>query len=169
PDRVKAQAPPDAAVVVAGVPTQVRVSPAKDAEYALGTGPRKPVPADGMIHLELTAEIEIHVFSLSRCCQEQSKTVRPGADLTIVMPYLPGRVLPLCRENPLAEVRISGVSSASVSANLGEPFAVPIGDSTDETKTVVVEFLGDRIDPTSIKVTVAAGTTREVPCIVAGR
>jgi hypothetical protein len=142
------------------------VSPAKDAEYALATGPRKPVPADGMIRLELTAEVEIHVFSLSRCCQEESKLLRPGADLTIVMPYLPGRVLPLCKENPFAEVRISGVSSASISANLGDTFAVPIGDSTDETKTVVVEFLGDRVDATPIKVTVAAGKTREVPCVV---
>jgi len=85
------------------------------------------------------------------------------------MPYLPGRVVPLCREHPFTEVRISGVSSASVSANLGDPFSVPIGDSTDETKTVVVEFLGDRIDPTPIKVTVAAGKTREVPCVVVAR
>jgi hypothetical protein len=161
-------APPDAAVVVAGVATQVRVSPAKDAEYALGNGPRKPVPDDGVVRVELVAETEIHVYSVSRCCQEESKLVRPGADITIVMPYLPGRVLPLCRDNPLAEVRISGVSSASVSANLGDTFAVPIGDSTDETKTVVVEFLGDRIDPTPIKVTVAAGKTKEVPCVVAG-
>jgi tRNA A-37 threonylcarbamoyl transferase component Bud32 len=165
----KIQAPPDAAVIVPGVPTQVRVSPAKDAEYALGNGPRKPVPADGMVRLELSAEIEIHVFSLSRCCQEDSKLVRPGADLTIVMPYLPGRVVPLCREHPLTEVRISGISSASVSANLGDPFSVPIGDSTDETKTVVVEFLGDRIDPTPIKVTVAAGKTSEVACVVVAR
>jgi serine/threonine-protein kinase len=168
PGPSKSQMPPDAAVVVAGVPTQVRVSPAKDAEYALADGPRKPVPADGMIRLELTAEVEIHVFSLSRCCQEESKLLRPGADLTIVMPYLPGRVRPLCKENPVAEVRISGVSSASISANLGDTFAVPIGDSTDETKTVVVEFLGDRIDPTPIKVTVAAGKIREVPCVVVG-
>jgi serine/threonine protein kinase len=168
PGPVRTQAPPDATVVV-GVATQVRVSPAKDAEYALGSGPRKPVPADGMIRLELSAEAEIHVFSLSRCCQEESKLVRPGADITIVMPYLPGRVLPLCRDNPLAEVRISGLGSVSVSANLGDPFAVPIGDSTDETKTVVVEFLGDRIDPTPIKVTVAAGKTREVACVVVAR
>jgi hypothetical protein len=80
------------------------------------------------------------------------------------MPYLPGRVTPLCRENPLTEVRISGVSSASVSANLGDPFSVPIGDSTDETKTVAVEFLGERVDPDPIKVTVEAGKTREVKC-----
>src|SRR5262245_61148309 len=47
-------APLDAAVVAAvGVPTQIRVSPAKDAEYALGKGPRRPVPDDGMIRLDL--------------------------------------------------------------------------------------------------------------------
>jgi tRNA A-37 threonylcarbamoyl transferase component Bud32 len=154
-------APPDAAVVIAGVATQVRVSPAKDAEYALGRGPRKPVPDDGIVRLELVAETEIHVFSVSRCCQEESKLVRPGADITIVMPYLPGRVLPSCLDNPMAEVRISGVS-----ANLGDTFAVPIGDSTDETKTVEVEFLGDRVDPTPIKVTVAAGKIKEVKCVI---
>jgi serine/threonine-protein kinase len=153
---------PDAAVAIAGVATQIRVSPAKDAEYALGAGQRKPVPDDGMIHLELVADTEIHVFSLTKCCQEESKVVRPGADVTIVMPYLPGRVLPSCSDNVTAEVRIAGVS-----ANLGRTFAIPIGESTDETKTVTVEFLGDHVDPTPIKVTVEAGKTREVKCLVA--
>jgi serine/threonine-protein kinase len=160
---VAPRAPLDAAVTIASaVATQIRVSPAKDAEYALGAGLRKPVPDDGMIHLELATETEVHVFSLTKCCQEESKMVRPGADVTIVMPYLPGRVLPSCSENVTAEVRIAGVS-----ANLGRTFAIPIGDSTDETKTVTVEFLGDHVDPTPIKVTVQAGKTREVKCLVA--
>jgi F0F1-type ATP synthase beta subunit len=85
--------------------------------------------------------------------------VRPGADVTIVMPYLPGRLIPSCSVNLSAEVRIGGVS-----ADLGRPFSVPIGDSTDETKTVAVEFLGERVDPDPIKVTVEAGKTREVKC-----
>jgi eukaryotic-like serine/threonine-protein kinase len=156
-------APADAAIAVAAaIPTQIRVSPAKDAEYAVGTGGRKPVPDDGMIHLELTSETEVRVFSLSKCCQEDSKLVRPGADVTIVMPYLPGRVMPSCPVNPGAEVRIAGVS-----ANLGRTFAVPIGDSTDETKTVTVEFLGDHVDPTPIHVTVEAGKTKAVTCTAA--
>jgi hypothetical protein len=70
-------------------------------------------------------------------------------------------VRPSCIQNRTAEVRIGGVS-----AKLGDTFAVPIGDSTDETKTVVVEFLGDHVDPTPIKVTVAAGTVKEVKCLV---
>jgi serine/threonine-protein kinase len=160
-------APPDAeaiavAVVPPGVKTQIRVSPAKDAEYAIGSGPHLPVPDDGIIRVELSADAEVHVFSLTRCCQEESKIVRPGADVTIVMPYLPGRVVPLCSDYAAAEVRIGGVS-----AHLGNAFSIPIGDSTDETKPVVVEFLGDHLDPTPIKVTVAAGKTREVRCIVA--
>jgi eukaryotic-like serine/threonine-protein kinase len=159
---VRPAAPPDAPVLIAGIATQIRVSPSKDAEYALGTDPRRPVPNDGMIHLELAGETEIHVFSLTKCCQEESKLVRPGADVTIVMPYLPGRVVPSCSENVTAEVRIGGVS-----ANLGRPFSIPIGDSTDETKAVAVEFLGDHVDPTPIKVTVAAGKTREVRCLIA--
>lgn len=150
----------DAAVATA-VATQIRISPAKDAEYAIGNGPRKPVPSDGIIQLDLVAETEIHAFSLTKCCQEESKVVRPGGDVTIVMPYLPGRVLPLCQENRAAEVRIAGVS-----AHLGNTFSIPIGASTDETKTVAVEFLGDRVDPTPLKVTVEAGKTREVKCVV---
>jgi hypothetical protein len=153
---------PDAAIASKAVPTQIRVSPSKDAEYAVGTGPRKPVPDGGVIHLDLASETEVHVYSLSKCCQEDSKLVRPGADVTIVMPYLPGRVLPSCSENPAAEVRIAGVS-----ANLGRTFAIPIGDSTDETKTVEVEFLGDRVDPTPVRVTVEAGKTRAVKCTAA--
>ena len=160
PPRAVPDAP--AAATAAAVATQIRVSPAKDAEYAVGTGSRKPVPDGGVIHLELASETEVHVFSLSKCCQEESKLVRPGANVTIVMPYLPGRVLPSCTENPAAEVRIAGVS-----ANLGRTFAIPIGDSTDETKTVEVEFLGDHVDPTPIKVTVEAGKTKAVTCTAA--
>jgi eukaryotic-like serine/threonine-protein kinase len=145
----------------ATIATQVRVSPAKDAEYAVGGGPHRPVPDDGIIRLELATETEVRVFSLTKCCQEESKLVRPGADVMIVMPYLPGRVLPVCRDHLAAEVRIGGVS-----AHLGRTFSVPIGDSTDETKGVIVEFLGDRVDATPIKVTVAAGKTTEVPCVV---
>jgi tRNA A-37 threonylcarbamoyl transferase component Bud32 len=157
---VRPAPPPDAAELVAtGVATEIRVSPAKDAEYALGNGRRKPVPDGGVIRVELAADTEVHVFSLTKCCQEDSAVVRPGDHVTIVMPYLPGRVLPSCGENPAAEVRIGGVS-----ANLDRTFSIPIGDSTDETKTVTVEFLGDRVDPTPIKVTVAAGKTREVKC-----
>jgi serine/threonine-protein kinase len=148
----------DAAAAI-GVPTQIRVSPAKDSEYALGGGLRKPVPDDGVIRIELTADTEVHVFNVTKCCQEESKIVRPGADVTIVMPYLPGRVIPRCSDNPAAEVRIGGVS-----ADVGAAFSIPIGDSTDETKTVAVEFLGPRVDPTPIKVMVEAGKTTEVAC-----
>jgi serine/threonine-protein kinase len=151
---------PDAAP--AGIATRIRVSPAKDSEYALDTGPRKPVPDDGVIRTELTAETEVHVFNLTKCCQEESQIVKPGADVTIVMPYLPGRVLPRCAVNLAAEVRIDGVA-----ADLGAPFSVPIGDSIDETRTVTVDFLGERIDQTPIKVTVEAGKLREVQCLPA--
>jgi tetratricopeptide (TPR) repeat protein len=152
---------PDAAVAV-GIATQIRVSPAKDSEYALGGGLRRPVPDDGVIRVELTTDTEIRVFNVTKCCQEESKVVKPGADVTIVMPYLPGRVIPRCTENPAAEVRIGGVS-----ADVGLAFSIPIGDSTDETKTVAVEFLGPRVDPTPIKVTVEAGKTTEVACLPA--
>lgn len=161
PPQVVVQRPPaDAGVASAAVATSVRVSPAKDAEYAIGNGARRPVPDDGMVHLELTGEVEVHVYSLSKCCQEESRLVRPGADLTIVMPYLPGRIVPACATP--AEVRVNGAV-----ANLDHPFAIPIGDSTDETKTVTVEFLGDHVDPTPLKITVAAGKTKDVQCVPA--
>ncbi|HEY0189729.1 MAG TPA: protein kinase [Kofleriaceae bacterium] len=158
PGAVPPDAPPQ--VPAAGESTQVRVSPAKDAEYAIGGGPRRPVPDDGIIHVELAGEAEVHVFSLSKCCQEESKLVRPGSDTTIVMPYLPGRVVPICPMNPAADVRIAGRS-----ANLGAPFSIVFGDSLDETKPVEVEFLGDHLDPTPVKVTAEAGKTREVRCV----
>ena len=152
--------PADVAPV--GVATRIRVSPAKDSEYAIGTGPRKPVPDDGVIRIELPAETEVHVYNLTKCCQEESQIIRPGADVTIVMPYLPGRVLPRCAVNLAAEVRIDGVT-----ADLGTPFSIPIGDSIDETRAVSVEFLGERIDQTPIKTTVEAGKLREVQCLPA--
>ncbi len=152
--------PPDAAP--AGIATKIRVSPAKDSEYAIGSGPRKPVPDDGVIWVDLVAETEVRAFNVSKCCQEESQVVKPGADVTIVMPYLPGRVLPRCAANLAVEVRIGGVT-----ADLGTPFSVPICDSVDETKLVAVEFLGERVDPTPINITVEAGKTREVQCLPA--
>ncbi|HEX3477208.1 MAG TPA: protein kinase [Kofleriaceae bacterium] len=149
--------PPDA--VPAGTASRIRVSPAKDSEYAIGSGPRKPVPDDGVIRIDLAAETEVHVFNLTKCCQEESQIIQPGADVTIVMPYLPGRLLPRCAVNAAAEVRIDGVT-----ADLGAPFSIPIGDSIDENKTVTVEFLGERIDQAPLKVTVGAGKLREVQC-----
>jgi tRNA A-37 threonylcarbamoyl transferase component Bud32 len=139
--------------------TRIRVSPPKDAEYAIGGGPRRPVPADGVIRVELTSEAKVEVFSVSKCCEEKAQTVQPGADVMIVMPYLPGRVTPVCPDSPAAEVRINGKP-----ANLGSPFSVTFGNSTDETSSVEVEFLGERVDPTPIKVTVEAGKPREVTC-----
>jgi hypothetical protein len=83
------------------------------------------------------------------------------------MPYLPGRVIPRCEINGAAEVRIAGLGPRAEdrsSVPVGRVVSVPIGDRTDETKTVEVEFLGDRVDPTPIKVTVEAGKMREVMC-----
>jgi hypothetical protein len=71
-------------------------------------------------------------------------------------------VLPRCAVNAAAEVRIDGVT-----ANLGAPFSIPIGDSIDETRIATVEFLGERIDQSPIRVTVEAGKMREVQCLPA--
>jgi hypothetical protein len=162
PHAMPLDAPTAIPAVAAALPTRIRVSPAKDTEYAVGAGPRKPVPDDGIIHVDLSADAEVHVYSLSKCCQEGSEVVHPGGDVTIVMPYLPGRIVASCARSSTAEVRIAGRA-----ANLGVPFSVPIGDSTDETKQVEVEFLGEHLDPTPIKVVVEAGKTREVQCTAA--
>jgi tRNA A-37 threonylcarbamoyl transferase component Bud32 len=159
---VTARGAPDDALV--GIATRIRVSPAKDSEYAIGGGPRKPVPDDGVVQIELAAEAEIRVFNVTKCCQEESQLVRPGADVMIVMAWLPGHLRPRCDVNPAAEVRIRGLSDQPVSVQLGSEVSVPIGSSTDKTKTVEVEFLGDRVDPTPVKVTVEAGKQREVAC-----
>jgi hypothetical protein len=78
-------------------------------------------------------------------------------------------VIPTCSDNPAAEVRIGGLTGNPdrVSVSLGRAVTIPFGDSIDETRTVEVEFLGDRVDPTPIKVTVEAGKTREVQCLAA--
>jgi len=153
--------PADAAVAVA---TRIRVSPAKDSEYSIGGGPRKPVPDDGVVQIELSAPAEIHVFNLTKCCEEQAQTVHPGDDVTIVMGYLPGNLIPRCALNPVADVRIGPDADHLEVAHIGVAFTVVIGRSTDETRTMVVEFLGERVDQRPFKVTVEAGKTREVTC-----
>jgi eukaryotic-like serine/threonine-protein kinase len=149
---------------VAAVATRIRVSPAKDSEYSIGGGPRKPVPDDGVVHVELSADAEVRVFNVTNCCQEESQVVHPGDDVMIVMAYLPGKIIPRCAANPAAEVRIGPDVDHLEVAHLEVAFTVVIGRSTDETKTVMVEFLGERVDQTAFKVTVEAGRTREVTC-----
>ena len=161
---VTAPAPRIPADAAAAVATRIRVSPAKDSEYSIGGGPRKPVPDDGVVQIELSAPAEIHVFNLTKCCEEQAQTIHPGDDVTIVMGYLPGNLIPRCSLNPVADVRIGPDADHLEVAHIGVAFTVVIGRSTDETRTMVVEFLGERVDQRPFKVTVEAGKTREVTC-----
>ena len=80
------------------------------------------------------------------------------------MGYLPGNLIPRCALNPVADVRIGPDADHLEVAHIGVAFTVVIGKSTDETRTMVVEFLGERVDQRPFKVTVEAGKTREVTC-----
>ncbi len=163
PDRPPPSAP-DAAVAAVAQTTRFRVSPAADSEYQLGGGGEwRAVPADGLVAVELGALTEVAVRNTSGCCQGFSQPgVKPGADLgLVVLPYLPGAVIPQCAE-PGVRVEVNGRPW-----NLDERFDVVFGNSLDSNRSVKIVFTGaDTVDATPITVKVEPGITKDVACVV---
>jgi len=150
--------PPDAAPAVVGTPTFVRVYPERGAEYALGSESWRPVPEDGKLELALAQIAELQVRNTG-CCQAESKTLRPGDNVTITTAFLPAVIVPRCAANPEVSVTIDDKP-----AHLGQHFTIPIGASLDGTQTVKVRFLGEGVDPQPKPEKVKYKDRKEVTC-----
>lgn len=137
-------------------PVTLVVSPA-NSEVRLGDGPwqrvaqRLSVPLAG-------PELRVTVRNDS-CCEAQSRTLRAadaGTRVVISLDFLAAQIVPRCA-NTEVEVRVDGKL-----ARLDSPASIPFGATTRTQRTVVVEFLGDRIDRR--QVTVHPAEQREVAC-----
>lgn len=137
-------------------PVTLVVSPA-NSEVRLGDGPwqrvaqRLTVPMSG-------PELRVTVRNDS-CCEAQSRTLLAadaGTRVVISLDFLAAQIVPRC-PNTEVEVRVDGKL-----ARLDSPASIPFGATTRTQRTVVVEFLGDRIDRR--QVTVHPAEQREVAC-----
>jgi hypothetical protein len=93
------------------------------------------------------------------CCEEESRRLQPGdagKTVNVSLGFLPAQVTPTCKD-PDVQVRVD-----EKTARLGSPVTIPMGDSTQGSKTVTVEFAGKTMDIQ--KVTVKYAQSMEVPC-----
>jgi eukaryotic-like serine/threonine-protein kinase len=93
------------------------------------------------------------------CCESQSRTLTRadgGTQVAISLDFLAAQIIPRCAVADV-EVKVDGKL-----APLGSPASIPFGATTRTQRTVVVEFLGDRID--RHQVTVHPAEQQEVAC-----
>ena len=146
--------------VVVTVPTHVRVFPAKDAEYTLGSDGWKPVPDGGKIELALTQDAEIQVRNASGCCEPKAMTLRPGIDVTITTSFLPATIVATCA------IETAKVSIDGQPARLEQGHPIPFENSLDGTRIIKVQFFGEGVDPTPISEKVKYKDKKVVKCEV---
>jgi serine/threonine-protein kinase len=152
--RVDAGARADAAV---GGPVTLIVSPV-DAEIRIAGGPwqralggRLAIPAPAT-----PTEVEVR---RDDCCEATTRTIGPdeaGQNVRIQLGLLPAILIPRCSA-PDVQVRIDGRP-----ARLDATTAVLFGSTVLPSKTIKVEFLGERIDTQHVQV--KYNETKEVHC-----
>ncbi|MBA3391128.1 MAG: serine/threonine protein kinase [Deltaproteobacteria bacterium] len=152
---------PDAGgTVVAGKRTKLRAFPEKNAEYQVEGDPTwRPVPANGIVELDLAAETTISVRNQSGCCQPFTQKLSPGEDTTITTPFLPAQLTAKCADET-ARVTVDGKTW-----QLDKPYTVTFGNTLSSSKNVKVEFLGEGVEPKPIVEKVNAGGSAEVTCV----
>ncbi len=145
------------------IATTVFVAPAT-AEYSLGeSGPWLPVPGDNLIKLSLASPTVLHVRSTDKCCEAEDLSIQPGENPKVVLQLLPANVRPTCSDKTV-DARVD-----QHAIQLDHDFTIAFKkDDLDSKRTVTIEFLGggSHVDHAPIKIEIAAGKTREVPCIV---
>lgn len=151
PRRDPRQPPP---LTTAVPPAVLIVSPA-NSEVRLGEGPwqrvaqRLPIPVDS----------DVRITVRNDCCESQSRTLTRadgGSQVAISLDFLAAQIIPRCAVADV-EVRVDGKL-----ARLGSAASIPFGATTRTQRTVVVEFIGERIDRQ--EVTVHPADQQEVQC-----
>ncbi len=147
---------PDAAVA-GGAQARVQVSP-NDSEVRIGGGAWRRLPG-GATSIEVPAGgVRVEVRN-EACCEQTERLVRladAGSTVQINLGYLPGQIIAHCA---VADVKVTVDGRA---ARLERPSLIPFEDSTLSSRTVVVEFVGERIDTQQVSVRYAR--TTEVTC-----
>lgn len=137
-------------------PVVLIVSPA-NSEVRLGEGPWQRVPRTLNIPLD-TDSVRVTVRN-DACCESQSKTLTradAGSQVAISLDFLAAQIVPRCAVADV-EVKVDGKL-----ARLDSPASIPFGATTRTQRTVVVEFIGERID--RHEVTARPAEQQEVTC-----
>ena len=154
----------DAGVVAspdAGAAAVVRlmVSP-PDSEVKIGEAGWRTFP-DGTADVTVPAGTQFVMVEArnDKCCEPTQQKIRPeqnGKTVTMTLGFLPARITPRC-DVPDVVAQIDGKP-----VRLGKAATISFGDTTQTTRSVVVEFVGKTIDRHELTVTYAE--VKEVAC-----
>jgi serine/threonine-protein kinase len=143
----------------AGKLTKIAIYPITDSLYDTGDGNWVAVPESGVITLTLDHDIELRVRNKSKQFEPNGQRITPGIDGQKVTMYLaPAHVIPKC--DAKVDVTIDGTQG-----DLGKKFPIVFGNTTDTSKQVKVQFLGEGVDSTPIEKMVDAGGDFDVECV----
>ena len=150
---------PDARVVPAGIATTFRVFPSKEAQYRVAGGEWQSVPESGSVTITIAADTNVDVRNKSGCCQDESRTFKPGeASVILTTSFLPAQLEFECAI-PDTRVLVDGESK-----RIDKATTITFENATQPTKAVKVEFLGEKVDPTPKLVPLTANKTAKVKC-----
>ncbi|MBK7534566.1 MAG: serine/threonine protein kinase [Myxococcales bacterium] len=156
PHRVEPRRNLEAPAIAPLAPVTLVVSPT-GSEVRLGDGPWQHVAQ--RLTIPLTAEDVRVTVRNDSCCEAQSRVLRAadaGTQVAISLDFLAAQIVPRCAVADV-EVRVDGKM-----ARLDGAASIPFGATTRTQRTVVVEFLGERIDRQ--QVIVHPAEQREVSC-----
>jgi eukaryotic-like serine/threonine-protein kinase len=138
--------------------TLVTISP-PSSEYRLDDGDWQTT-GGGRIAVDVTdGPVRVAVRN-DKCCEAKSRIVGDADDnetVMIALAFLPAQLTPTCAK--ATSVRIDGRM-----ASLNQAALIPFGETTQTTRQVVVEFVGDGIEKQTI--TLRPADNREVPCVM---
>ena len=126
-------------------------------EYSIDNGPWQ-VAVGGRQAITITdGPVRVAVRN-DACCEAKSRVITPADANTIVpiaLAFLPAQLTPTCSK--ALSVRIDDRM-----ATLGQPWIIPFGETTNTTRRVTVEFVGEGIDRQVV--TLRPADNREVTC-----
>lgn len=142
-----------------GIATSFTVFPPTDAQYKLPDGDWQGVPVSGLVTISIAVKTTVEVRNLSGCCQAESRTLEPGdAKVDITTGYLPATLVFEC------PIEGTSVEVDKESARIDKPRTVTFERTLQRTKSVEVQFLGEKVDPKKKLVQVEANKTAKVTC-----
>jgi serine/threonine-protein kinase len=148
----------DASPSQIGVATTFEVFPANGAQWRIGDGAWQPV-VEGKVTFTIAAPTSVEVKNDGGCCQTETRTIKPGEkDVMITTTYFPAQLQIEC------DIEGASVTVDRESRRINAKETIPLEKETSPSKTVLVEFLGEKVSPKELRVKVEANKTTKVKC-----
>jgi len=117
------------------------------------------LPLLSALTITIAADTNVDVRNKSGCCQDESRTFKPGeASVILTTSFLPAQLEFECAI-PDTRVLVDGESK-----RIDKATTITFENATQPTKAVKVEFLGEKVDPTPKLVPLTANKTAKVKC-----